>query len=157
MRRGGIRIKVNDKGIRELQRQLAESLNAAVESRPLTKFQRRELLWLASVANEDGNPPSRALAERNGSFSPESRADLAARYRALERAGYVDCLGFAWGNDVISVRLTEEGRDAAETIIDEELESPAISDETKSSIREALISQGINIAASLLLKLVSLG
>lgn len=157
MRRGGIRIKVNDKGIRELQRQLAESLNSPAEPLPLTKFQRRELLWLASVADEDGNPPSRDLAERNGSFSPESRADLAARYRALERVGYVDRLGFAWGDDVISVRLTEEGRDAAETIIDEELESPAISDETKSSIRGALISQGINIAASLLLKLVSLG
>ena len=75
----------------------------------------------------------------------------------LERAGYVDCLGFAWGNDVISVRLTEEGRDAAETVIGEELESPAISDETRSSIKGALISQGIGIAANLLLKLISIG
>lgn len=157
MRRGGIRIKVNDKGLRELQRQLAESLNSPTAPPSLTKFQRRELLWLASVADADGNPPSRSLAERNGSFSAESRADLAARYRALERAGYVDRLGFAWGNDVISVRLTEEGRDAAEAIIGEELDSPAISDETKSSIRGALISQGISIAASLFLKLVSLG
>ena len=157
MRRDGIRVRINEEGIRELQRQLAESLNSSTEPRPLTKFQRRELLWLASVADEDGNPPSKSLAERNGSFTPESRADLAARYRALERAGYVDCLGFAWGNDVISVRLTEEGRDAAETVIGEELESPAISDETRSSIKGALISQGIGIAANLLLKLISIG
>lgn len=157
MRRDGIRFRVNERGIRNLQRHLAESLNTPTERRPLTKFQRRELLWLASAADENGSPSSRDLAERNRSFAPERHADLAARYRALERAGYVDCLSFAWGDDVINVRLTEEGRDAAESILAEELESPSIPDETRSKIESALISQGIGLAASLLLKFLTIG
>ena len=156
MSRNRTKVVINKAALRDLQRQIAEQLNAPSEPPQLTRFQRRELLWLASEADENGGIPSSALEERNASFAPESRGDLAARYRALERLGYVDELMLDWSHLVISARLTEEGRGAAEDILSEELASPTISEETRSSVKEALIAGGIGVACDLLIKLIAL-
>lgn len=108
-------------------------------------------MWLAYVAESDGSICSKDLEERKRSLNNISLDDFKYRYIALQEAGFVDNLVHAWGNPVIKVRLTEEGRSSAESFLEAELSSQLISDETKKSIKDTLVSQGISAAFKLFL------
>lgn len=109
----------------------------------LTKSQKRELMWIASVCSEDGSVQSSDLEIRKSGMNSNQLDDFMYRYDALERMGYVDQLIHAWGEPVITVRVTEEGRERAEEFLEAELESSLISDDAKSTIRGAFINQGV--------------
>ncbi len=120
----------------------------------LTRMQKRELMWLASVAEEDGTIRYQDLFERKGSLGGSSLEDFGYRYDALEAAGFVDSRCRSWEDPVAAVRLTEEGREMAELCLQEELNDPLLPDETRKGVKGAFISQGVAVAIKALLSSV---
>lgn len=112
----------------------------------LTRIQKRELMWLASVAKADGTISPEDLDTRRKALENITYDDFKHRYEALKGFCYVDQLNHGWKTPVITVRLTEEGRERAEEFLEEEMASSLISDETKKTVKDTLLSQGIGAA-----------
>ena len=117
----------------------------------LTRSQKRELMWLASVAKDGGTIDSKDLNERKQNLGNATLNDFKYRYDALKEARLVDNLVHAWGTPVVMVRLTEEGRERAEEYLEEEMTRPLVTDETKKTVKDTLVSQGIGAAFKVLL------
>ncbi len=115
----------------------------------LTRIQKRELMWLAAHTDKRGFVLGDALEVRCRSGEIDF-TDMATRYRALESCGYVDRLLFA-DDTIYAVRLTEEGRDAAQSNLEEELESKGIPDDVKKTVRDSMIGNTISLAFKALL------
>lgn len=117
----------------------------------LTRSQKRELMWLASVAKDGGAIDDKDLNERKQNLGNATLDDFKYRYDALKEARLVDSLVHAWGEPVIMVRLTEEGRERADEYLEEEMSSPLVTDETKRTVKDTLVSEGIGAAFKVLL------
>lgn len=120
----------------------------------LTRIQKRELMWLSTVADASGWPESDAATAKSESMGDGPRADLRSCYEALALAGYVDSLVCAWGGAIVKVRLTAEGRARAEDFLKEELDDPFIPEDVKRKVADAAIGTGVSSAIGFFLRLV---
>lgn len=115
----------------------------------LTRIQRRELMWLAAHTDARGNVVGNSLDARCGSGDVEF-SDIARRYKALEAHGFVDRLLFA-DDSIYMARLTEEGRDAAEAFLEQELKSELVPEDVKKTVRDSLVGNAVSAAFKALL------
>lgn len=118
----------------------------------LTEPMSRELLWL--YANKD-ELSKELFAERRELYEGDPM-DLGLRYVHLEQVGYVDTVLRVWDGGIGYARLTEEGRFAAEAILEEDLRSAPVPDDVKESALAALASGSIAAAAQILLRFLGL-